>query len=131
MRKYIDELGITDIPQNWLPTDSRQEAWAKQRKKYGFDERETWNLDYTLKLLLYERLCAYDDFAPVNKEYHKINYNNEKEITLRECLDRMIEGLKIDLTMDRYDPKRKEEEIENKINDVFYILYLCKDILWW
>ena len=28
--------------------DKRQGKWKKERKKYGFDERQTWNLNTTM-----------------------------------------------------------------------------------
>ena len=40
MRKYLDEINITDRPDTWNKDDERQESWAKEREDYGFDERE-------------------------------------------------------------------------------------------
>ena len=37
----------------------RHEMFMKQRKKYGFDERETWALNYTSILWLYTHLKRY------------------------------------------------------------------------
>ena len=41
----------------------RKELFAKQRKKYGFDERETWCLSYTSILWLYCHLKRYKDWG--------------------------------------------------------------------
>ena len=60
-RYYIDELGIAleDRPEGWNRGDGREEYWKQERNKYGFDERDTWSLYYTMDLLLYERLCSF------------------------------------------------------------------------
>ena len=39
--------------------DKRQGRWKKERKKYGFDERQTWNLSTTMIELLYERVMMF------------------------------------------------------------------------
>lgn len=133
-RYYIDKLGIKyeDTPQGWNKGDSREEFWAEERSEYGFDERETWSLYYTVNLMLYERLCRYKDIAIncINLEYHKFTYKGV-ELTQLECLNRMIEGLKLDLTLDDYDEKRKDPKIKELIDDVYPIYGLCKNALWW
>ena len=125
-RKYIDEL---KIDKEYLTTFSkeREEQWGKQRKEYGFDERETWAIDHYLYMWLYERLKMYDEINIVNTEFHKYNYE-EEEITLQNCIDRMIEGTKIAITVDDYEMC---EEQRKKVNDVTKILSLCINELWW
>ena len=133
MRKYIDDLNIKEEnrPEGYNPNDKRQDSWRKEREIYGFDERDTWDLNYTMNLMLYERLCYFNEFAPINKEHHKIEFKG-KEITLQECLDRMIEGLKLDLIIDFLDKKRREDkEIINKIDEWAFIYAECRYLLWW
>lgn len=43
----------------------RKELFKDQRKKYGFDERETWCLSYTSILWLYTHLKRYKDWGSV------------------------------------------------------------------
>ena len=56
--KYLTDIGITEdeVPWEWNLNDKRQEQWKKEREEYGFDERETWNLDYMFDLWFYEHL---------------------------------------------------------------------------
>lgn len=133
-RYYIDKLGIEfkDTPQGWNQDDSRQIYWEKERNKYGFDERETWSLRYTMDLLLYERLCKFKEYASecIDFTFHKFKYEYEI-LTQEECIDRMIEGLKLELTLDEFDEKRKCEKVKKLINDVYKIYALCKNSLWW
>lgn len=43
----------------------RQELFKSQRQTYGFDERETWDLDHTSVLWIYAHLKRYLDWACV------------------------------------------------------------------
>ena len=56
MREYLKNMpnpyGNCLVP----AYDKRQGKWKKERKKYGFDERQTWNLNTTMIELLYERV---------------------------------------------------------------------------
>ena len=133
-RKYLKEIGIKleDTPWGWNDDDEREKYWLEERKEQGFDERETWSLDYTMGLLLYERLCAYKEIAEkvINLDFYTFKYNNE-ELTQRQCIDEMIEGLKLELTLDPFDEKRKEQEVIDKIESVWKIYDLIKYALWW
>ena len=133
-RHYIDELGIKfeETPQGWNQNDSRQEYWKKEREKYGFDERDTWYLHYTIDLLLYERLCNFKENAKgcIDLTFHKFKYKDEI-LTQEECIDRMIEGLKLELTLDEFDEKRKCKKVQKLIDDVYPIYAICKYSLWW
>ena len=44
----IEMNGIVDSRSFKDRKDSRSKEWKAQRKKYGFDERETWDLDFTM-----------------------------------------------------------------------------------
>ena len=133
-RYYIDELGVKyeDTPQGWNPGDPRQKEWSKARKEIGFDERETWDLKYTVDLFLYERLCDYKNIAQgcIDLEFHTFEYENKK-ITQKECLDRMINGLKLEITLGPFDERREDPEIIKQIEDIYPIYNLCKESLWW
>lgn len=77
MHKYLEELGIkaTDIciPNSENTEDSRMPRFLDQREKYGFDERETWSLDYTFACWLYEHLKMYLDVNCVDLEFYKFD----------------------------------------------------------
>ena len=81
--KYLNNLGIRSTECCIFNTrgyrdagKERKKRFQKQRKKYGFDERETWSLDYTLIGWLYSHLKMYLDLAIVDLTYHtfKIPY---------------------------------------------------------
>lgn len=125
-RYYLDKLNIKDRPDTWNPDDERQKDWKKQRKKYGFDERETWSLDYTWRLWLYERLKAFKEWANIDLKYHKFKYKN-KDYTQEQLIDMIIERLEF------YFSDYNELDIEQTkyINEVEKIWALIIDSMWW
>lgn len=133
-RKYLEELGIEskDTPWDWNDNDNRQKYWYEQIKEYGFNEKDTWSLDYTMELLLYERLCMYKELASnvIDLDFHTFEFKG-MEITQRQCIDAMLEGLKLDITLEPFDEKREDEVIKKKIDNIWKIYDLCKNTLWW
>ncbi|MNW60993.1 hypothetical protein D3C74_390200 [compost metagenome] len=72
----------------------------------------------------------YNEINIVDTAYHKFSYKG-KELTFQDCIDRMIEGLKLDLTLEEFSKERKNKDIEDKIEDVLPIFCLCYKCLWW
>lgn len=72
--------------------DPRNEKWAKEREEYGFDSRETWNLDRTFIEWIYTRVSMYKEHASkiVDLNFHKILYG-DSEITQMEAIDKILE----------------------------------------
>ena len=72
--KYLNKIGIkSDNPCVFNSEDTKDrriKLFKKQRKIYGFDERETWSMDFTLATWLYEHLKAYKHFTICDLEYH-------------------------------------------------------------
>jgi hypothetical protein len=66
--KYLSDIGIKekDLPWYWNPGDHREGQWLETIEEHGFDERDTWNLNYTLALLIYPRLKMYDEVNCIN-----------------------------------------------------------------
>lgn len=129
-RKYLSDIGVTfeDTPRGYCKKkDKRQPIWKEQRKTYGFDEREVWDLSHTLFLFLYERLMMYNEINCINTSFHTYEYKGEA-LTLQDCIDRMIEGLRIAINIDNYNYGDCELK---KIDDIFPILALCKYQLWY
>ena|SRR5699024_231992 len=128
-RKFIDELGIKHekTPQGWANHDLiRRRKWEIQREKWGFDERETWDLSYSFILWLYERLKVYNEINIVDTEAVSYVFKG-KIITFQECIERMLKGCEIYLTKDTY---RTEEDIK-KIDETLKLFTLCFYDLWW
>lgn len=102
--------------------------FRNQKREYGFDERELWDLDYSISTLLYERLVLFKEVAKqyINLEFHQYEYKGET-LTQLQCIDRMIDSLEFRLT--NGEPET-EKDIE-KMREVYEILALCFRQMWY
>lgn len=122
--KYLEKVvKIENTPYGWCPDDSRQKKWKKQREEYGFDERETWDLDYSFFCWLYSRLIMYKKIACIDLSFNKYKIKG-KEITQAQCIDIMIKDCEKILRskVDRYQKER---------NEVLNIWRICSKDMWW
>ena len=90
--KYLDDIGLKpkDYGTNLTDeNDMRTDKWAEQRQQYGFDERETWNLDRTFIEWIYTRVMMYKEICGIDMTYHTITYK-DTEITQREAIDKVL-----------------------------------------
>lgn len=126
--KYIRELFPDRLP---FPYD--------EEDYHDFDERDTFNMDATLIVWLYQCLRFFQDEASqiVNFDYHKFEIDGE-ELTQRQCIDRMVEDCKTILLYDegKFDDWREEHEyfenfIESAKNDLFKVLSKVYWAMWW
>ncbi len=133
MRKYLNALGKkdSDLPWNWNKGDKRQEEWKKERKEYGFDERDTWNLNYSITILVYERLKYYREFAPV--EMDKIDFSHTYEVDGEKMaygtiVDRILKGFESYLGTDDI---RFDEDVYKEYQECWKLLGIIMPSLWW
>ena len=126
-RKYLDDIGMIERPDLWNKEDTRQERWTKEREEYGFDERETWDLEISFRLWLYERLKMYLDRNCVNLEYHKFEFKG-KEYTQQQMIDMMLERLEFSFKEDYNDYDPKQYAYVNEIEEIWTIVV---GAMWW
>lgn len=127
-RKYLDDIGVTERPDTWCPNDKRQPEWDKEQETYGFDNRETWALEYSFYCWLYERLKMFLDVNCVDLTFHKFEYDGEL-LTQEECINRMIYGCEVYfLEEDCWD---RSTEDQKAIEDVAKIWALVLPAMWW
>ena len=77
--KYLEKFSFDS--ETCIPNTSEKDrsdrdlTFKRQRKKYGFDERETWGLDFTSACWLYEHLCMYMDIGGkvVDLDFYKFD----------------------------------------------------------
>lgn len=127
-RKYLDDIGVTNRPDLWNEEDKRQEKWTEERNTYGFDERETWALDFTFYCWLYERLKMYLDVNIIDLTFHKFEYEDET-LTQEECINRMIKGCEVYFEEDGRWPI--SEENQKAMDDVAKIWAIVLPAMWW
>lgn len=136
-RAYLDRIGIfrDERPEGWVSGLElrRRFRWWRERRKYGFDERETWALDKTIFMFLYERLKRYDEVDIINTSFHKKEFNG-KVMTFQEAIDRMIELSEDLVKIESLEIDSYEEEvgkIEQKAKELFDLLSIWVFYLWW
>lgn len=89
--QYLEDLGLKteQYGTNFITDKKRKKVWAEQRKKYGFDSRECWNLDRTFLEWIYTRVMMYKETARINLSYHTIPYK-DSEITQEEAINKIL-----------------------------------------
>lgn len=102
--KYLQEL----YPDGKLPFPYGEEDY------HDFDERDTFNMDYTLAAWLYECLRYFQERVSkiINLDFHKFYIDNET-LTQSQCIERMIEDCKTILLMEEFT----DEEYDEMLND--------------
>lgn len=126
--KYLEKIvSLEDTPYGWNKDDKRNYEWSKQREEYGFDERETCNLDSIFFYWLYERISMYDEISPVNTntEFLKIRFK-DKDITFQECIDFLLENCKTIILSQSLDTS-----IRNIEEDVLDLWSKSYKLFWW
>lgn len=90
--KILLDLGFDElsIVQNMVGDDDpRNNEWKVEREKYGFDERETWNMDETFIQWLLERLIRYKEISTSDLKWHQHKHKG-KLINKGQAIDRMV-----------------------------------------
>lgn len=129
-RKYLDDIG-EDYSWVWKPEGSeRDELFEKEREIYGFDSRETWNLDCVFYMWLYERLKMFVEIGGqvVDLNYHKFDFRG-KEYTQLELINMMIERL--EFYFKKEDLFVSSEEEYEPIKEIGEIWALVLPAMWW
>lgn len=127
MRKYLDDIGVAERPDTWNKDDGRQQQWAKERELYGFDERETWALNYSFYLWLYERLKRFVEVCCIDLNYHKFEYNGTK-YTQRQMIDMMLERLEFSFKPEYNDCDEKQFAYVSEIETMWAAVMPA---MWW
>ena len=84
--------------------EESRKRWAKQRERWGFDSRETWNLDFTIACFVYPRLKFFRDTV---ENWHPIELDTNEEWI--EILDKMLKSFEYIITDKLLDTHTNEE----------------------
>ena len=133
MRLYLDRLGVKrkDRPESWRSGLKRRIKCWLERRLYGFDATETYSMDYTWHLWLYEHLKMFREYATeyIDMTEQRYEYNGEKYNQL-EMIDMMLERLEYML-----DPRSMYDDMDEE--DAIYVGEIeklgaisCYD-MWW
>lgn len=125
--KYLDDIGVTNRPDTWNKNDARQKQWKKEREKYGFDERETWNIEFTWHLWLYERLMAYIEWSDADLDYYEFEFKGEN-YTQGKLIDMMLERLQFSFSTEYDDVDEDQKAYVNEIGEIWALVVSS---MWW
>lgn len=135
--KYLDDLGLK--PHQYgtnftYENEKRAPKWKKQRKKYGFDERETWALDSIAAEFLYTRCKMYLDTASkiINLSFYKFEFEG-KTYTQEEAIKQIIEWLGEYIIAESDDDSNEEKLAEaiEKYKKAFNLFAEISQAMWW
>lgn len=144
--KYLNDIGIKSNDVCIFNTESidkdRQKRFKKQRKKYGFDERETWSMDYTIATWLYSHFKGYKKYTSkiIDLTYHKFDiprWDKENniisdeliEVNQKEAINIVIKNIKFYLKYS--DDLDKADIAIKKFEYAFRIIGIIAPAMWW
>jgi len=95
MNGYLEDLGLElyEYGVNWNGDYDKKtlKEWKRQRKRYGFDSRETYSVYSVFAEWLYSHLMMYMENASkiVDLTYHSFEFEG-KTYTLEEAIGKII-----------------------------------------
>lgn len=123
--KYLDDIGIkiNNYGSNFIKDRKIQRFF--ERRKYGFDFRETINMDLMFAEWLYSRLMMLKEQTMDNLSFHSIEFEGEK-YTIEQAINQILNITKdylyhyevIDMDGDEEVPQNKVEVITEKMKQV-------------
>lgn len=131
--KFLEDLGLkrTEYGTSFTEkNDKRRKQWKKDRKKYGFDRRETWCLNRMFVEWLYSRLMMFNKANNVvDTSYYKFEWDG-KEITQQEAIDLIIEKCRASLSYTGTD-MNEESRLEKEVYDLMPLWGMILPCMWW
>lgn len=120
-KKQLNNFSIAHT----IKDNPRQKVWRKQRKKRGFDDREVWNLHYTMYQFMIPRLERFRDITISFPSAETVESYNEK-------LNFIIDSFKARYELyEKCDVSIKEEkEIRENADKAAFLLGMLWFDLW-
>lgn len=118
--KYLCEL----FPDK-LPFPYNEEDYS------GFDDRDTFNMDASLLMWLYQCLRFFQDEASKVVVYDSTERMFEidgEQLTQLQCINRMVEDCKVALLSDDFEERDKMDAAMRDLFKVLAEVYWC---MWW
>lgn len=135
-RYFLAKAGKKTIIESLEKKDKRHKVWAMERDFYGFDATETWSLDDTFLMMIYERLKLFlqQTSGIVDLSYHRIEVESEGkglDEWIREILTLIRRIWTFDSISEDKDPDYTEEQSIKDEEKVYIILSRISRYLWW
>lgn len=147
--KYLNAIGISSkdpgiFNTEWKENDKqRRKRFKKQRKKYGFDERETWQMDFTLATWIYEHFIWYKKHSIVDLTFHTFEipqwdketntFSETNLITVhqKDAIDIVLKNIRYYLKYADSIDLDKADKAYKKFEYAFRIMGVLMPSMWW
>ena len=135
---YFDsEMCIPNAEIESEESKERRERFKKQREEYGFDERETWAMDFTLACWIYEHFKYYVERVPIDLTFHHFNIEiliNEDPVERKEIEVNQQEA--INYVLEYFEHYLTEEDVCSDRAILYYecamrIVAKLMPAMWW
>lgn len=114
MKDYLEGLRVSEFDRKI----------ADERKT---TEKETWNLDQTMLVFMYEKLNHYKDVTDTDMTYHTFTTFNLKEVTEAEMIEEILQDIR-----DMYNDTEDDYRVKNiRKMRLFHNIAQIFDHLWW
>ena len=110
--------------------DCRIPKWKEQKKIYGFDERETWDLRDTSLGWIYERIKMYIDICDVDMDFVGFSFKGKK-MTQREVMNKICEDIELYFDAKYSCEPDKWEKRVSYLNEIGTLWGLVLPAMWW
>ena len=127
--KYLEELETYQGPYWGTKNDPREQEWIEEKEIYGFDSTETWALDTSFYLWLYEHLRMYMDKASnfVNLRFHTFVFDG-RDYYQEDIINEMLKRLRFYFS-EEYD--EFNEEHYTYVSQIVEMWGLVLPAMWW
>ena len=133
MRLYLDKIGLKrkDRPEGWIRPLKRTVKCLATKFLYNVDPRETYDLDATWRMWLYEHLIMFKKEADqvIDMTEKKWEYDG-KMYSQIELIEMMIERLEFALSPSK-DYNDFDEEQYKYVSETEKIWALICPAMWW
>lgn len=126
MRKFLDDLGLQELYTYHTNDPYKAEKYRHQRKMYGFDESETWDLNIGFCIYLYERVSMFKETAYMDLKYYTYEYK-EKRRTLAEMIEVLLSYLRI-ILVDFDSGNNEKDEMIDEVLTIWMTIH--NDMSW-
>ena len=109
--------------------DKRRLRWNRMKKRYGFDDRELWDLDFTLAVYIYPRLKYFREHYA--NDFHPCDVADSEE--WKNILDTMLFAFEDTLKKDSRDSLEVDDykAYNDKIAEGLMLFGKYFQSLWW
>ena len=134
--KYLEDIGLKpwEYGVNWTVDSEKEQLkkWKKQRRKYGFDDRETYTLFTIYAEWLYSHLMMYKkastEIGKLDLTYHTFEFEG-KTYTQLDAIDHILKWTRYFLK--NHDDVDKSDKAMDKLQKATRLWAEILPYVWW